>query len=84
MQHEHEFQRQPDTPLFSDAGIIPGGDLWVAPTDVFLKLWESPASENLRKRVFRMCQDGKQIGATQDCVVHFTATVLEVNGCDTD
>ena len=26
---EHEFERQPDTPLFADAGIIPGGDCWV-------------------------------------------------------
>ena len=83
MQHEHEFQRQPDTPLFADAGMIPGGDLWVAPTDAFLKLWESPAGDDLRKRGFRMCYDGKQIGAAQDCIVHFTAAVVEVNGCDT-
>ena len=59
MKHEHEFQRQLDTPLFSDAGIIRGGDLWVTPTDAFLKFWESPAGEDLRNRRFRMCHDSK-------------------------
>ena len=29
MRCEHEFGRRLDTPLFSDAGMIPGGDLWV-------------------------------------------------------
>ena len=52
MHCEHEFKRQPDTPLFSDAGMIPGGDLWVAPTDAFLKLWENSAGAELRKRGF--------------------------------
>ena len=80
MRCEHEFQRQhPDTPLFADAGIIPGGDCWVAPTDAFLKLWESPAGNDLRKQGFRMRYDGKRIGASQDCIVYFTATTLEVN-----
>ena len=81
MHHEHEFQRQPDTPLFFDAGMIPGGDLRIVPTDAFLKLWESPAGTELRKRGFRMCWDGRRIGASQDCVVRFTAdAVMEVNG----
>ena len=74
---EREFQQQPDTPLFSDAGMIPGGDLWVAPTDAFLEFWESPAGEALRKRGFRMCHDGKRVGACQNCVVRFTATTVE-------
>ena len=79
MQHKHEFGRHPGTPLFSDGGIIPGGDLWVVPTDAFLKLWESPAGAELRKRGFRMCWDGRRIGASQDCVVRFTAdAVMEV------
>lgn len=80
MHCEHEFERQPDTPLFAEAGMIPGGDCWVAPTDTFLKLWESPAGEDLKKRGFRMRRDGKQIGASQDCIVYFTAAALEVNG----
>ena len=52
MHCEHEFERQPATPPFTDAGIIPGGDCWVVPTDAFLKLWESPAGEDLRKQGF--------------------------------
>ena len=81
MRCEHEFGRRLDTPLFSDAGIIPGGDLWVVPTDAFLKLWESSAGDDLRKCGFRMCWDGRLIGASQDCVVRFTAdAVMEVNG----
>ena len=46
---EHEFERQPVTPLFADAGMIPDGDHWVVPTDAFLKLWGSPAGNDLRK-----------------------------------
>lgn len=83
MQHEHEFQRQPDTPLFADAEMIPGGDLWIASTDAFLKLWESPAGEDQRKHRCRMRHDGRQISASQDCVVHFTAAAVEVNRCNT-
>ena len=65
--------------LFSDTGMIPSGNLWVVPTDAFLKFWESPASDDLRKRGFRMCRDGRQISASQDCVGRFTATaVIEV------
>ena len=40
MHCEHEFERHPNTPLFADAGMIPGGACWVVPTDAFLKLWE--------------------------------------------
>ena len=79
MHCEHEFERQPDTPLFSDAGMIPGGDCWVVPTDAFLKLWESPAGNDLRKQGFRMRHDGTRIGASQDCIVSFTAAALAVN-----
>ena len=76
MHCEHEFGRRPDTLLFSDAGMIPGGDLWVVLMDAFLKLWESPAGEDLRKRRFRMCCGSRQIGAFQDCVVRFTADAV--------
>lgn len=51
-------QQQPDASLFSDRGITSSGDLWVAPTDAFLKLWESPAGEDLKKRGFKLCRDG--------------------------
>ena len=77
---ERGFQQHPNTPLFSDGGITPASDLWVAPTDAFLKLWESPAGDDLRKRGFRLCRDGTHIGAAQDCIVYFTAAALEVNG----
>ena len=79
MQCEHEFERQPNTPLFTDAGIIPSGDCWVVPTDAFLKLWGSPAGNDLRKQGVRMRHDGKGGGASQDCIVYFTASTLAVN-----
>ena len=80
MHCEHEFQQQhPDAPLFADAGMIPSGDCWVVPTDAFLKLWESPAGKDLRKQGFRMGHDGTRIGASQDCIVSFTAAALAVN-----
>ena len=43
MHHEYEFKQKPNIPLFADAGMIPGGECWMVPTDAFLKLWESPA-----------------------------------------
>ena len=79
MHCEHEFERQPVTPLFADAGMIPGVDCWVVPTDAFLKLWESPAGNVLRKQGFRMRHDGSRIGASQECIVSFTAARLRVN-----
>lgn len=79
MHHKHKFKQKPNTPLFAEAGMIPGGECWVVPTDAFLKLWESPMGDDLRKRGFRMRNDGTRVGASQDCIVAFTAARLEVN-----
>ena len=59
--------------LFSEAGMIPGGDLWIVPTDTFLLIWQTPVGDHLRKRGFRLVQNGKQIGADYDCVICFPA-----------
>ena len=55
--------------LFSEGGISPTGDCWVSPTDIFLRLWNGPAGTHLKKQGFRLRDDGKQIGATQDCIL---------------
>ena len=63
-------QLKPDTFLFSDAGMIPGGGSWLTPTDAFMELWEH-AGEQLTQKGFRLRHDGKAIGAPHDRVVHW-------------
>ena len=70
MYGEHKFKLQPETPLFSDAGMIPGGGSWLTPTEAFMALWER-AGEQLTQKGFRLCHDGKAIGAPHDRVVHW-------------
>ena len=62
--------------LFSEAGMIPDGDLWILPTDTFLQIWQTPVGEQLRKRGFRLVQNGKQIGADYDRVICFPAELM--------
>ena len=45
MHFKYEFKLQTNVPLFSDAGMIPGGGSWLTPTDAFMKLWEHAASQ---------------------------------------
>ena len=68
-QHEDDFEVRPNTELFSDAGISPSGECWVVPTEDFLHIWESPAGTYIKNRGFRMRNDGKQLGASQDRVL---------------
>ena len=70
MNCEHEFILQPETSLFSDAGIIPGGGSWLTSTDAFMEIWER-ASEQLTKQGFRLRHDGKSIGAPHDHIVYW-------------
>ena len=63
------FELQPNTQLFSDGGISPAGECWVLPTETFLRVWESPAGAHLKKQGFRLRNDGKQIGASQECIL---------------
>ena len=64
--------------LFTECGMLPGGDMWVAPTDTFLRIWQTPVGEHLRKRGFRFVQNGnQQMGADRDCVVCFPAEFME-------
>lgn len=55
--------------LFSEGGIAPSGECWVSPTDFFLRVWESPAGNSLKKQGFRLQDNGKQVGASQDCIL---------------
>ena len=55
--------------LFSDGGITPAGECWVSPTNIFLRVWESPAGVHLKKQGFRLQDNGKQIGASQDRIL---------------
>lgn len=63
--------------LFGACGMIPGGDLWIVPTDTFLLIWQTPVGDHLRQRGFRLVQNGKQIGADYDCVICFPAELME-------
>ena len=54
---------------FVDGGISPSGECWVSPTDIFLRMWEGPAGILLKKQGFRLRDDGKQIGASQDRIL---------------
>ena len=69
MYYEHEFKLQASIPLFSDAGMLPGGS-WLTPTNAFMELWER-AGEQLTQKGFHLCHDGKAIGAPYDRVVHW-------------
>ena len=55
--------------LFSEGGIAPSGECWVSPTDFFLSMWESPAGNRLKRQGFRLQDNGKQIGASQDRIL---------------
>ena len=61
---------QPNTQLFSDGGISPAGECWVSPTDIFLHIWEGPAGKDLKQKGFRLRNNGKQIGASQDRILY--------------
>lgn len=74
--HSEHLHTEPETVeidlhgLFGEAGMVPGGDLWVVPTKTFLRIWQTPVGEYLRKRGFRMANDGKAVGASEDCVIY--------------
>ena len=56
--------------LFSEGGISPEtGECWVSPTVVFLRLWNSPTGVHLKRQGFRLQNNGKQIGASQDRIL---------------
>ena len=55
--------------LFSEGGITPSGECWVSPTDTFLRIWNSPAGVHVKKQGFRLQDNGKQVGASQDRIL---------------
>ena len=55
--------------LFSEGGISPTGECWVSPTAVFLRLWHSSAGVHLKKQGFRLQNNGKEVGASQDRIL---------------
>ena len=67
--HAPNFQFRRSLNLFSEGGISPSGECWVSPTDTFLRLWNSPAGVNLKKQGFLLQDDGKRVGASQDCIL---------------
>ena len=56
--------------LFGEAGMNPGGGLWIVPTETFLSIWQTPVGEKLRERGFRMANDGKAVGVSEDCIIY--------------
>ena len=63
--------------LFGEAGMSPEGDLWIVPTPKFLLIWKTSVGEYLRKRGFRLANDGKEMGASEDCVVHLPGHLMK-------
>ena len=63
------FSRYRHMKLFSEGGIAPSGECWVSPTAFFLRMWESPAGDRLKRQGFRLQDNGKQVGASQDCIL---------------
>ena len=74
------FEITADTELFTEAGISPNGVCWVVPTDVFLRIWESPVSAYMKARGFRLRNDGKLLGAPQACVLVLPSYRKELTG----
>lgn len=63
--------------LFGEIGMGRNGDLWVVPTETFFLIWQTPVGAHLRKRGFRLENDGKAVGASEDCVVHLPARLMK-------
>ena len=68
-EYAENFNGYRNMKLFSEGGIAPSGECWVAPTAMFLRVWESPAGNRLKKQGFRLRNNGKQIGASQDRIL---------------
>ena len=64
-----KFELRPNKKLFSEGGVSPNGKCWVVPTEAFLRIWESPAGVHLKKQGFRLQNNGKQMGASEDCII---------------
>ena len=67
--HAQHLEFTSDTDFFTDAGISPSGICWVVPTDNFFLIWESPVGAHLKKSGFRLRNDGKALGASQDRIL---------------
>ena len=64
-----DFNGYRNMKLFSEGGITPSGECWVSPTAVFLRIWNSPAGVHVKKQGFRLQDNGKQLGASQDRIL---------------
>ena len=71
MHAAHPLNLRPDMQFFSEGGIGPDGECWVVPTPLFLRLWDSPSSVDMKKQGFRLGDDGKRVGASQERVLYF-------------
>ena len=67
--HAQHLEITPDMDFFADAGISPNGVCWVVPTDDFFRVWEGPTGAYLKKQGFRLRNDGKALGASQDRIL---------------
>ena len=68
-EYAENFRGHRHRSLFSEGGITPSGECWVSPTDTFLRIWDSPAGVRFKKQGFRLQDNGKQIGASQDRIL---------------
>ena len=72
------LELRPNVDWFTDGGMLPNGELWVAPTPLFVdQIWHGCVGGDLRKRGFRLGHDGHRIGATQHTVIYLPADIIE-------
>lgn len=74
------LELRPNADWFTDGGMLPNGELWVAPTPLFIgQIWHGCVGDDLRKRGFWLGHDGYRIGATQRTVIYLPANIKQTS-----
>ena len=73
--HNHSYlQLLPNAEWFIEGGVTPGGKWWIAPTPIFIEqIWHGCAGDDLKRRGFRLENDGHTVGASQHTVIYLPA-----------
>lgn len=66
-----QLQVLPNADWFTEGGVTPDGKWWIAPTLLFIQqIWHGCVGNDLKRRGFRLGQDGKRFGASQHTVIY--------------
>ena len=66
-----QLQVLPNADWFTEGGVTPDGKWWIAPTLLFIQqVWHGCVGNDLKRRGFRLGQDGKRFGASQHTVIY--------------